>query len=172
MDYGSLTDNIGKKADFRNVILIMTSNAGARDIGKKIIGYDERTVNTGAIDKEVERVFSPEFRNRLDEIVVFKHVDKKMARLITIKAINKLADRLKNKNITLHPTETAIDWIAGKGLSEKYGAREIIRIVDKEIKKLLVDQVLFGKIPKNRKIAIDVRENCIKIGAYRSVRKN
>jgi ATP-dependent Clp protease ATP-binding subunit ClpA len=171
MDYGSLTDNIGKKADFHNAILIMTSNAGARDIGKKIIGFDEHTVNVSAIDKEVERVFSPEFRNRLDEIVVFNHVGRQMARLITAKAIGKLAERLKNKDITLHPTTAAIDWIAEKGLSEKYGAREIIRMVDKELKKMLVDHVLFGKIPKNKKIAVDVKNNQLKLGAYRAVKK-
>ncbi len=160
MDYGSLTDNIGKKADFRNVIIIMTSNAGARDIGKKIIGYESQTVNIGALHKEVEKAFSPEFRNRLDEIVVFNHIDKAMARLITIKAIKQLSERLNDRNITIKPTEKAIVWIAEKGLSEKYGAREIIRIVDKEIKKALTDKILFENMTKG-KITIAIKDNRI-----------
>ncbi len=158
MDYGTLTDNIGKKADFRNVILIMTSNAGAKEIGRRIIGYDEKRESSKAIDKAVENIFSPEFRNRLDEIVVFRHVDKDMAILIAKKAISKLCGRLKDKNVVIEATEVALNFIAEKGFSEQFGAREIIRTVEKDIKSKLVDEVLFGKLAKGGFAEIDVSD--------------
>ncbi len=161
MDYGSLTDNIGKKADFRNVIVIMTSNAGAKEIGKRVIGYENKKVNTSAIDKEVERIFNPEFRNRLDDIIVFKHIDNEMAKLITTKAINRLGERLSNKHIKIKITEEAEKYISSKGFSEEYGAREIIRVVDKEVKKLLVDEVLFGKLCNGGTATVDYKNNKI-----------
>lgn len=153
MDYGVLTDNSGKKADFRNAVIIMTSNAGAREMGKRIIGYDDSNINMGAIDKEVERVFPPEFRNRLNEIVVFNRINKEMAALITTKAVNALSDRLKSGKLSI--TDEAAEWISEKGLSEKYGAREIIRIVDKEIKKLLIDKLIMGS---DRDFVIDISD--------------
>lgn len=163
MDYGVLTDNSGKKADFRNVILIMTSNAGAKEIGKNIIGFDDSKLGFSAIDREVERVFSPEFRNRLDEIVTFNYVDKDMAVLITQKAITALGEKLKGKRIKLQITDEAADWIAEKGLSKKYGAREIIRIVNMDIKKMLVESVLFGKLANGGRAVISIKNDEIKI---------
>lgn len=163
MDYGVLTDNSGKKADFRNVILIMTSNAGAKEIGKNIIGFDDSKLGFSAIDREVERVFSPEFRNRLDEIVTFNYVDKDMAVLITQKAITALGEKLKGKRIKLQITDEAADWIAERGLSKKYGAREIIRIVNMDIKKMLVESVLFGKLANGGRAVISVKNDAIKI---------
>ena len=164
MDYGSLTDNTGKKADFRNVIIIMTSNAGAKEIGKRIIGFDSKAINISAIDKEVEKVFSPEFReNRLDAIVLFNHVNEKMAYLIAKKAVQKLSEKLIIKNIKLTVTPSAITYIASKGLSEVYGAREIIRVVDQEIKKMLVDEVLFGKLTKGGAVTVGCNKSQIQI---------
>ena len=101
MDYATLTDNQGRKADFRNVILIMTSNAGAKEIGKNKVGFGERVVQVEAIKDEVKRFFTPEFRNRLDKIVVFNHIDKEMARNITIKEIGLFKEQLLSKNIIL-----------------------------------------------------------------------
>ena len=143
MDYGVLTDNTGKKADFRNVTLIMTSNAGAKDMNRRVVGFGGGREGNAAIARAVERVFAPEFRNRLDGIVRFNHIDEDMARRIAVKALDELAQRLQN--ITLAPTDACIDWIAAKGLSEDYGAREIIRVVNRDVKKLLVSRVLFGE---------------------------
>ncbi len=146
MDYGSLTDNTGKKADFRNIIIIMTSNAGAKDIGKRIVGFQEKRNTHSVVNKEVERIFSPEFRNRLDGTVVFAHINEQMAESIAKKAVGALAERLAAKNITVKATDDAIKYIAEKGISEEFGAREIIRVVETEIKKKLVDEVLFGRL--------------------------
>lgn len=159
MDYGKLTDNMGKQADFRNVILIMTSNAGARYINKKIIGFDGKSQQDSAINQEIERVFSPEFRNRLDDIIKFNSIDNSMAVLIAKKCVNKLKEKLINKNIKLKVSEGAYNLIVEKGLSKEYGAREINRVVDNEIKKKLIDEVLFGSLSKGGSINIKIKRN-------------
>jgi ATP-dependent Clp protease ATP-binding subunit ClpA len=159
MDYATLTDNNGKKADFRNVILIMTSNAGAREIGRNMIGFENRAIDQGAIIKEVERIFSPEFRNRLDEIVLFHHINREMAVLIAKKAIRKFEEKLNSKGISLKVTEKCFIWLADKGLSSTYGAREIIRLVQDKIKTYFVDEVLFGELSKGGTAIIDINDD-------------
>ena len=146
MDYATLTDNNGKKADFRNVILIMTSNAGAREVGKTLIGFENRNIDQSAIIKEVERIFLPEFRNRLDEIIVFNNINEEMALLIARKAISKFEEKLLQKNIKLSVTDECYKWLAMKGMSSVFGAREILRVVQDKIKTHYVDEVLFGKL--------------------------
>lgn len=159
MDYATLTDNTGKKADFRNVILIMTSNAGARDVGKALIGFENRSIDKTAISREVERLFLPEFRNRLDEIVVFNHINEEMAIMVAEKAINKFKERLLQKDISLKVTEKAYKWLADKGISSIFGAREIIRLVQDKIKTHYVDEVLFGALTDGGISEIDVVED-------------
>ncbi|MEA4828194.1 MAG: AAA family ATPase, partial [Clostridium sp.] len=161
MDYATLTDNNGKKADFRNVILIMTSNAGAREVGKVMLGFGDRMVKDDAITKEVERIFSPEFRNRLDEIVVFNKMDENMAYLIAKKAIDQFAEKLLSKNISISVTEECYKWITKKSLSSIYGAREILRIVQQDIKPYFVDEVLFGKLSNGGNAVIDIKNDKI-----------
>lgn len=161
MDYGSLTDNSGKKSDFRNIVLIMTSNAGARGMGRRIIGYGGLS-DIGSIDKEVERIFSPEFRNRLDATVRFNKVDEVMARLISQKVVESLGKRLAEKNIRIKLSENALEYISSKGFSEEYGAREIIRTVEREIKKELVDKVLFSELPGGQ-VYVDYKAGKLKI---------
>ncbi|MCX7842650.1 MAG: ATP-dependent Clp protease ATP-binding subunit ClpA, partial [Clostridia bacterium] len=146
MDYATLTDNNGKKADFRNVILIMTSNAGAREVGRTLIGFDKRQIEQAAIMKEVERIFLPEFRNRLDAVVVFNHISMDMALMIARKAISRFEAKLAPKNIKLEVSEECYRWLAEKGLSSTYGAREILRVVQEKIKSHFVDEVLFGSL--------------------------
>lgn len=163
MDYATLTDNKGRKADFRNVILIMTSNAGARDIGKNLVGFVRGTVNNEAISDEVKRAFTPEFRNRLDKIVVFNQINEDMARDITNKELNKFKDKLKEKNIELTFTDKAIVFISEKGLSKEFGAREIIRVINSEIKPLLVDELLFGDLSKGGSCIVDIENNTFKL---------
>ncbi|MFT8314470.1 MAG: ATP-dependent Clp protease ATP-binding subunit ClpA [Clostridium sp.] len=165
MDYATLTDNTGKKADFRNVILIMTSNAGASKVGKSIIGFGERKLQGEEIKKEVERVFSPEFRNRLDDIVVFNNIDKDMALLIAKKALKEFQEKLLEKNISLQVTENCYQWVAEKGYSSVYGAREILRVVQHEIKPYFVDAVLFGDLAKGGTTIIDVKDGEIIINS-------
>ncbi|MFZ5987647.1 MAG: AAA family ATPase, partial [Bacillota bacterium] len=163
MDYATLTDNNGKKADFRNTVLIMTSNAGAREVGRTMIGFDKRSIDKGTITKEVERIFSPEFRNRLDDIVVFNHINEDMALLIAKKAVRKFEEKLKAKNIKLRVTRKCYKWLAEKGLSSIYGAREILRIVQDKIKTYFVDEVLFGELSKGGTAVIDIIDGEVKI---------
>ncbi|MBU3145697.1 ATP-dependent Clp protease ATP-binding subunit ClpA [Clostridium sp. CF012] len=156
MDYATLTDNTGKKADFRNVILIMTSNAGAREASKNIIGFGDRLESGGAVTKEVERVFSPEFRNRLDNIIVFNKIDEAMALQIAKKAMKQFQEKLLTKNIKLVVTDNLYAWLSKKGYSEVYGAREINRVVQQEIKAYFVDEVLFGELSTGGSATIDI----------------
>jgi ATP-dependent Clp protease ATP-binding subunit ClpA len=156
MDYATLTDNSGKKADFRNVILIMTSNAGARGVGKTLLGFGERVVAGEAITKEVERIFSPEFRNRLDDIVVFNKINENMALKVAQKAVEEFAQKLSNKNVNLKVTDACYKWLAQKGFSTTYGAREILRVVQQEVKPYFVDEVLFGKLSNGGTAIIDI----------------
>lgn len=165
MDYATITDNNGKKADFRNVILIMTSNAGARDIGKTMLGFGSRIVAEEAITKEVEKIFSPEFRNRLDDIVVFNGINEDMAFRIAKKAIAQFQDKLLSKNIMLKVTDKCYKWLAQKGFSKTYGAREIIRVVQQEIKTYFVDEVLFGKLSQGGTAIIDIDDDKVVIKA-------
>lgn len=158
MDYATLTDNQGRKADFRNVILIMTSNAGAKNIGKSVVGFGDRSIKGEAIMEEVKKFFTPEFRNRLDKIVVFNHINNEMAINITNKELNKFKNQLLNKNVYIHFTEDCISHIANRGISVEYGAREVIRIINGEIKPLLIDEILFGKLTNGGNLKIDVEE--------------
>lgn len=146
MDYATLTDNTGKKADFRNVIIIMTSNAGAREIGKKQVGFDERHVKEDAIDKAVDRLFSPEFRNRLDATVTFNDLSEEIILDIVGKEIDSFSEQLKDKNVTLEVTAECRKWLAKKGYSREFGARQIGRLVQDKLKSFFVDEVLFGKL--------------------------
>ncbi|MDE5589009.1 MAG: AAA family ATPase [Acetatifactor sp.] len=146
MDYATLTDNQGRKADFRNIILIMTSNAGASRIGKPGIGFLGENVNTDAVLEEVKRIFQPEFRNRLTKTVVFNSMDDRMAEQIVDKKLGELGQMLQRKNIELSADEKSRKLIKKKGISAEFGAREIERVIQGEIKPLLVDEILFGAL--------------------------
>ena len=159
MDYATLSDNQGRKADFRNVVLIMTSNAGAKNIGKNIIGFGERVIKGEAIMEEVKKFFSPEFRNRLDKIVVFNHLNNEMALDIARKELNKFNEQLLKKNVKVNFDDKCIDFVANKGITQEYGAREIIRIINQEIKPMLVDEILFGSLSDGGEITLDVKDN-------------
>ena len=159
MDYATLSDNQGRKADFRNVVLIMTSNAGAKNIGKNVIGFGERVIKGEAIMEEVKRFFSPEFRNRLDKIVVFNHLNNEMALDIARKELNKFNEQLLKKNVKVNFDDKCISFVANKGVSQEYGAREIIRIINQEIKPMLVDEILFGSLSNGGEITLDVKDN-------------
>ncbi len=161
MDYATLTDSTGKKIDFRNVILIMTSNAGARSIGKSLMGFGERILENETVTKEVNRFFSPEFRNRLDNIIVFNKMNENMALLVAKKSIKEFEEKLKTKNIEIEVTDRCYKWLSEKGLSLEYGAREIIRVVSKEIKPYFVDMILFEENCESKINIIDVEDNKI-----------
>ncbi len=158
MDYATLSDNQGRKADFRNVVLIMTSNAGANRIGKKEIGFESTAGNSGVIMEEVKKTFQPEFRNRLNRIVVFRGMDEAMATDIIGKKLGELKQMLLQKSIGLDVSDEAFALIREKGISEEFGAREIDRVIRNEIKPLLVDEVLFGKLKDGGRAVLSVKD--------------
>lgn len=155
MDYATLTDNQGRKADFRNVILLLTSNAGAVEAGKSGIGFGGRNLNQSGIDSEVKRVFRPEFRNRLDRIVIFNPLNASMAARIVKKQFGILAAKAAEKQVELTMSKSCQDYLKAKGLSREYGAREIVRLINQEIKPLLVEEMLFGRLKKGGKCQVD-----------------
>lgn len=170
MDYGTLTDNAGKKTNFRNVILIMTSNAGASQINKNYIGFDNKKYSSDAIKYELKNMFSPEFINRIDEVVIFNGLNKETSEMIVKKSISDLNYQLKSKNIKLTLTKKAYSYITNKGFSEEYGAREINRIIDKELKKLLVNELIFGKLNKGGNVTVDFLSGELKISKILSLK--
>ncbi len=163
MDYATLTDNKGRKADFRNAIIIMTSNAGARNIGKKLIGFGEREVKGEAIMEEVKKFFTPEFRNRLDKIIVFNSMNDSMAINIAIKQLNDFKIKLASKNIEIEFSKECVNYVAKTGTSEEFGAREIARIIASKIKPLLVDEILFGQLSDGGKCDINLIDENFKL---------
>jgi len=163
MDYATMTDNTGKKADFRNVILIMTSNAGAREIGRPLIGFGERQITSQAVSDAVERVFSPEFRNRLDKVVVFNELGDKVVADIVRKEIREFEEQLREREVSLDVTEDCIMWLAQRGYSAEFGARNIARLIEDKIKSYFVDAVLFGEFQHGGKARIDIVEDDIVI---------
>lgn len=156
MDYATLTDNKGRKADFRNVIIIMTSNAGAKNIGKKLIGFGNREIQGEVIMEEVKKFFTPEFRNRLDKIVVFNGMNEEMAKQVAVKKLNDFKNKLHSKNIEIIFTQECSDHIAKLGISKEFGAREIIRVIDSSIKPLFIDEILFGGLCNGGKCKINL----------------
>ena len=163
MDYATLTDNQGRKADFRNVILIMTSNAGARDIGKNLIGFGGRMLNESALSEAVERAFTPEFRNRLDSIVRFEGLPPEVIERIVVKNLDEFRAQLVDKKVELVASDALVKLLAEKGYSREFGARNIARLVEDKIKSFFVDEVLFGKLAEGGKAYADVKDGEVSI---------
>lgn len=163
MDYATLTDNQGRKADFRNVIVIMTSNAGASRIGKHGIGFRAQDVKAEVIMEEVKRIFQPEFRNRLSKIVVFNAMDEKMAGQIVDKKLGELKEMLAKKKVSFTADDTAKALVKKKGISTEFGAREIDRVIQGSIKPLLVDEILFGKLKNGGDCTLTALEDAFEV---------
>jgi ATP-dependent Clp protease ATP-binding subunit ClpA len=163
MDYATLTDNNGRKADFRNVVILMTSNAGAREIGKQIIGFEAKSINKDAVYTAVERIFSPEFRNRLDGVVNFNGLTHEVVLMIVKKAINEFSAQLQEKNVSLQTTDNCYEWLALKGYSQEFGAREIARLIQDKIKRFFVDEVLFGKLHDGGTAVVDIENDDVAV---------
>lgn len=158
MDYATLTDNQGRKADFRNVILIMTSNAGASRLGKMSLGFGSGDTTPDVIAEEVKRVFQPEFRNRLNKIVVFHSMDEQMGARIAGKKLEELAAMLQQKKVVMTWTREAAALLKEKGTSREFGAREMDRIIQDQIKPLLVDELLFGKLRRGGSVVLEIKD--------------
>ena len=160
MDNGTLTDAIGKKVDFRNVILIMTTNAGAADNARASIGFGRGKVE-GEDDKAIQRLFAPEFRNRLDAIVAFKPLGAETIRSVVGKFMMQLDAQLADRNITIELTDEATDWLAKNGFDELYGARPLARVIQEHIKKPLADDILFGRLTRGGHVKVELKDGKI-----------
>lgn len=163
LDYGQLTDNQGRKSDFRSCIIILTSNAGARDLENPGIGFGTRnSVDIKSSLKEaVNKEFPPEFRNRLDAIIPFNFLDKQVAKQICKKEIKILEERLLQKKVELSVSEKCLDYLTELGYSKEFGARNIARTIEDKISNALVDEVLFGELEKGGKIFADYNDKDI-----------
>jgi ATP-dependent Clp protease ATP-binding subunit ClpA len=146
MDSATLTDNNGKKADFRNVILIMTTNAGAKELSSGGMGFRNSSDTKGNAKGVIERTFAPEFRNRLDAWVPFKPLDIDIIKLIVDKFINELNGQLAEKRVLVQLDESAREWLARNGFDARYGARPMSRLIHDKIKQPLANEILFGKL--------------------------
>ena len=161
MDYATATDNTGRKADFRNVLLVMTSNVGSREMSSSKIGFGGEGASRlgGDPKKAIEKHFSPEFRNRLDDIVIFRHLDRTVVESIVYKFIRELEQQLKGKNIRIHLTRKAVEWLADKGYDPAFGARPMARVIQESIKDRLVDELLFGKLQQGGSVTLSEKNN-------------
>jgi len=156
MDHATLTDNHGREADFRHVILVMTSNVGARDLAKAAIGFSGgRKTNKS----EIERMFSPEFRNRLDEIVSFGSLTPDVMGRVVDKLVREVEAQLKDKKVTIALTDAARTWLAEKGYDPDFGARPMARVIQTELKDKLSEEMLFGKLARGGRVTVDAGED-------------
>jgi ATP-dependent Clp protease ATP-binding subunit ClpA len=160
MDHGALTDAVGKKVDFRNVILIMTTNAGAADNARASIGFGRGKVE-GEDEKAIQRLFAPEFRNRLDSIVGFRALTPEIIREVVLKFIMQLEAQLADRHVTITLTDDATDWVAKNGFDELYGARPLARVIQEHIKKPLADEILFGRLVRGGHVTVDLKDGKI-----------
>ena len=164
MDYARLTDNKGRHADFRNVVLIMTSNAGAQFASQASVGFNGHVSRGDAMMKQVKKTFKPEFLNRLSCAVVFHDMDQPMATLILQKKLRELDAKLDAKNVKMTLSTDAFDYLLKEGFTAEYGAREMDRVISQKLKPLLMREILFGSLKNGGNITIDLKNGCLSIG--------
>jgi ATP-dependent Clp protease ATP-binding subunit ClpA len=157
MDHGKLTDHNGKKVDFRNVVLIMTTNAGAADLAKPAMGF-ERSERLGDDEEAIKRMFTPEFRNRLDAVIGFSGLPPEVVALVVDKFIIELEEQLADRGVEIDMTDLARKWLAEKGYDQAFGARPLSRVIQENIKRPLADELLFGKLAKGGIVKITVKD--------------
>jgi ATP-dependent Clp protease ATP-binding subunit ClpA len=158
MDHGKLTDHNGKQVDFRNVILIMTTNAGAADMAKQAYGFT-RTKREGDDHEAINRMFAPEFRNRLDATITFAHLSQEVIAKVVEKFVLQLEAQLGDRNVTIELSEEAARWLIANGYDELMGARPMARVIQEHIKKPLADEVLFGHLKSGGHVRVIVTKD-------------
>lgn len=171
MDNATLTDNNGQKADFRNVILIMTTNAGARELSSGGVGFRNSSDTKGNAKGVIERTFTPEFRNRLDAWVPFRPLDLENIKLIVDKFIKELNGQLAEKRVLVKLTEEAREWLATHGFDPRYGARPMSRLIHDKIKQPLANEILFGKLADGGSVLVEVGENGLRLEFAQKIEK-
>ena len=157
MDHGTLTDNNGRKADFRNVVVVMTTNAGVQETVRKSIGFTDQDHSHDAMS-EINKVFSPEFRNRLDNIIWFNHLDRDVTLLVVDKFIVELQAQLDKKSVNLELTNKAREWLADKGYDKAMGARPMGRVIQEQLKKPLANEILFGQLIDGGTVKVSIKD--------------
>jgi ATP-dependent Clp protease ATP-binding subunit ClpA len=157
MDHGKLTDHNGKTVDFRNVILIMTTNAGASDMAKEAIGFG-REARVGEDEEAVKRLFTPEFRNRLDAVIAFAGLTPEIVGRVVEKFVMQLEAQLADRNVTIELSSAAKEWLAERGYDRLYGARPLSRQIQEHIKKPLAEELLFGKLVKGGSVKVGLKD--------------
>ncbi len=162
MDHGTLTDNNGRKADFRNVILIMTTNAGAQEMSRASIGFSNQDHTTDAMEV-IRRMFTPEFRNRLDSIIQFRSLDRSIIRTVVDKFLVELQVQLDDKKVVFHVEDEAVDWFVIHGYDVAMGARPMARLIQNKIKKPLAEDILFGSLVNGGDVHVTVENDDIKL---------
>ena len=163
MDYGKLTDHNGKNVDFRNVILIMTTNAGAAELAKQAIGFGSG-IRTGHDEEAINRMFTPEFRNRLDATISFAPLSPDTIGRVVGKFILQLEEQLADRNVTIELDASARDWLGEKGYDPLFGARPLARIIQEHIKKPLAEELLFGQLAKGGIVVVSADKEADKLG--------
>jgi ATP-dependent Clp protease ATP-binding subunit ClpA len=153
MDHGTLTDNNGRKADFRNIILVMTTNAGVRETTKQSIGFKDQQDSLKVMD-EINKLFSPEFRNRLDNVIWFEHLNIDVIYKVVDKFIVQLQAKLDKKQVSLCVSEEARNWLADQGYDRAMGARPMARLIQEKLKSPLAHEILFGKLQNGGSISV------------------
>mgnify|MGYP003451122242 FL=1 len=164
MDYARLTDNKGRHADFRNVVLIMTSNAGAQFASQASVGFNGNVSRGDAMMKQVRKTFKPEFLNRLSGAVVFRDMDKQMATLILQKKLRELESKLQTRQVTMELSPEAFEYILKEGFTPEYGAREMDRVISQKLKPLLMREILFGSLKQGGNITIGMKDGGLSVG--------
>jgi ATP-dependent Clp protease ATP-binding subunit ClpA len=160
MDHGKLTDHNGKTVDFRNVILIMTTNAGAADMAKPAIGFGA-TVRVGEDTEAIQRMFTPEFRNRLDAVVAFSGLTPEIVGRVVEKFVMQLEAQLADRNVTIELSSAAKEWLAERGYDPLYGARPLARVIQEHVKKPLAEELLFGKLVKGGAVKVGLKDGAL-----------
>jgi ATP-dependent Clp protease ATP-binding subunit ClpA len=158
MDHATLTDNNGRKADFRNVILIMTTNAGAGEMSRQAVGFGREGPDLGKGKDAIERLFSPEFRNRLDATISFAALGPAIVEKVVDKFVTELDLQLAEKKVDLEVTRAARAWLAERGYDATFGARPMARLIETEIKRALADEILFGRLRQGGRVVVDLGE--------------
>jgi ATP-dependent Clp protease ATP-binding subunit ClpA len=158
MDHGRLTDHNGKQVNFRNVILIMTTNAGAADLAKQAFGFT-RSKREGDDAEAINRTFAPEFRNRLDAVIAFAHLSEEVIAKVVEKFVLQLEAQLADRDVTIELSEPASRWLVAHGYDEQMGARPMARVIQEHIKKPLADEVLFGKLKRGGHVRVVVEKD-------------
>lgn len=158
MDHATLTDNNGRKSDFRNVIIVMTTNAGAQELARTMIGFGTATT-TGSPRAVIDRMFSPEFRNRLSAIIEFAPLGPVVIQMVVDKFLDELRVRLAANKVTLEASSAAKQWLADHGYDHRFGARPLGRLIENEIARVLADELLFGRLAKGGKVVVDLEKD-------------